>query len=286
TGYLPSLTAHQREDGYVPAVIDADGPWDKEEWDAQGQLIFLIAELYRYEREKTQLEIWYPNARRAAEFLVALRQRTAAAPPTSRDILPPSESAEDLGPGDQHHYWDDFWGVIGLENGAYLARELGHAEDAAWMQAESDALRASLRSSIEAVMGPDAAYIPNGPEDTTSSAMARGSANSLYPEEVFSRDDPLIIRSFDEYYARWMAPQGGGYQHIHGHWWPYGGMGLARDYVRLGRHDILHQILGWSLTHQTLPGTFAWAEQVDPGTGGFSGGDMPHAWAAASYITL
>ncbi|MCP4427823.1 MAG: hypothetical protein GY803_25350, partial [Chloroflexi bacterium] len=47
-----------------------------------------------------------------------------------------------------------------------------------------------------------------------------------------------------------------------------------------------HQILGWSLTHQTLPGTFAWAEQVDPGTGGFSGGDMPHAWAAASYITL
>ncbi|MCP4426204.1 MAG: hypothetical protein GY803_17070, partial [Chloroflexi bacterium] len=47
TGYLPSLTAHQREDGYVPAVIDADGPWDKEEWDAQGQLIFLIAELYR-----------------------------------------------------------------------------------------------------------------------------------------------------------------------------------------------------------------------------------------------
>ena len=135
-------------------------------------------------------------------------------------------------------------------------------------------------------MGPEAAYIPNGPEDTTSSAMARGSANSLYPETVFERDDPLIVRSFDEYYARWIEPQSGGYQHIFGHWWPYGGLGLARDYVRLGRHDILHQILGWTLTHQTLPGTFAWAEQVNPGTGGFSGGDMPHAWAAASYITL
>jgi hypothetical protein len=61
---------------------------------------------------------------------------------------------------------------------------------------------------------------------------------------------------------------------------------LAHAYLRLGRKDVLHEILGWTLEHQTLPGTFAWAEQVDPENGGFSGGDMPHAWAAASYATL
>ena len=48
----------------------------------------------------------------------------------------------------------------------------------------------------------------------------------------------------------------------------------------------MHQILSWTLRNQTLPGTFAWAEQVDPASGSFSGGDMPHAWAAASYATL
>ena len=92
------------------------------------------------------MEAWYPQARLAPpNFWSTLRQETAAAPPASRGILPPSESAEDLGPGDHHHYWDDFWAVIGLENAAFLARELGHTDDAVWMQAEADALRTALR---------------------------------------------------------------------------------------------------------------------------------------------
>lgn len=99
-------------------------------------------------------------------------------------------------------------------------------------------------------------------------------------------DDPLVVSSFDVYYDRFIEPNGGIYKHIFEQWWPYGGLGLARDYTRLGRHDILHQILGWTLSNQTLPGTFAWAEQVSPAHRGFSGGDMPHAWAASSYVTL
>ncbi|NJL95178.1 MAG: hypothetical protein HC915_16400 [Anaerolineae bacterium] len=63
-------------------------------------------------------------------------------------------------------------------------------------------------------------------------------------------------------------------------------MELANAYLKLGRIDLMNQILGWTLSHQTLPGTYAWAEQIDPFSKGFTGGDMPHAWAAASYITL
>lgn len=285
--YIPSLFAYQREDGYVPAIIEPGvGPTDDEEWDAQGQLVYLIAEYFRYSGDREQISAWYPNVRAALTFLVELRARTAHNPPQSRGILPPSKSAEDLGSAEWHHYWDNFWAVAGLENGAFLAAELGFADDAAWMQAEADALRAALRASIMAVMGPEPAYIPNGPEDTTSSAMARGTSNSLYPVTVFERTDPLIVRSFDYYYERWIKPNGGIYEHIYQQWWPYGGLGLARDYVRLGRQDVLHQILGWTLANQTLPGTYAWAEQVSPATGGFSGGDMPHAWAASSFVTL
>ncbi|MGQ9677123.1 MAG: hypothetical protein ACUVX1_15790 [Chloroflexota bacterium] len=284
--YLPLLFAHQEVNGRIPPIIGNDGPEDIDEWDAQGQAIHAVAALYRYEKDKSLLQHWEPNVKRAAEFIRALRAQTRHDPPATRGLLPPSSSAEDLGPAHWHHYWDSFWGVVGLEEAAFIEDELGHSAEASWLREEADELRQSIRSSVESVMGPNPAYIPNGPEDLTSSAMARGTSVSLYPLEVFSPDDPLIIRSFETYYEKWIKPNNGGYVHCWGHLWPYGGLGLARDYLRLGRQDILHQILGWTLSNQTLSGTYAWAEQVSPIHGGITGGDMPHAWAAASLVTL
>ncbi|HSH04517.1 MAG TPA: hypothetical protein VLL52_18550 [Anaerolineae bacterium] len=283
---LPTLVRHQAPNGYLPAIIRDGVPLPDEEWDAQGQLIFLIAETYRYTGDEQLLRTYYPNIISSARFIQELRQRTANDPPVSNGILPPSRSAEDLGPAEWHHYWDTLWAITGLREAANIATILNQPDDARWLTAEADALDQSLRLSITAVMGDPAPYIPNGPEDITSSAMARGSSNTLYPLELFDRDDPLIQRSFNHYYAQFIEPYNGAYKHIFEQYWPYGGMGLARDYLRLGRQDILHQILGWSLSNETLPGTYAWAEQVSPVDGGFSGGSMPHAWAASSYITL
>lgn len=116
--------------------------------------------------------------------------------------------------------------------------------------------------------------------------MARGTVPALWPVRVLSPEDPLVQRSFEVYHERWVAPDDGAFRHRQGQFWPYGGLELAHAYLRLGDLDVLHQILGWTLEHQTLPDTYAWAEQVNPETGGISGGDMPHAWAAGSYATL
>jgi hypothetical protein len=94
-------------------------------------------------------------------------------------LLSPSKSAEDLGPSDQHYYWDNFWAVVGLEEAAYAAREPGNTEDAAWMEGEAEALRESIVESVEAVMGPGAAYVPGAVEEVESSAMARGTVPAL-----------------------------------------------------------------------------------------------------------
>lgn len=284
--YLPLLFAHQEPSGRIPPIIGNDGPEAVDEWDSQGQAIHAVAALYRYERDKSLLQQWEPSVKRAVDFIRTLRARTQDDPPATRGLLPPSSSAEDLGSADWHHYWDDFWGVVGLEEAAFIEDELGHSAEASRLRQEADDLRQAIRSSVESVMGADPAYIPNGPEDLTSSAMARGTSISLYPLEVFSPDDPLIVRSFETYYEKWIKPSSGGYTHCWGQLWPYGGMGLARDYLRLGRQDILHVILHWTLSNQTLPGTFAWAEQVSPTHGGITGGDMPHAWAAANLVTL
>ena len=135
-------------------------------------------------------------------------------------------------------------------------------------------------------MGPDPVYIPGSVEETKSSAAARGAVPTLWPDEVFAPDDPLITRSFDAYHQTWIEPYGGGFLHRDAQFWPVGGLELDHAYLALGRGDVLHQILGWTLSHQTLPGTDAWADEVSPSNNGVAGGDMPHAWVAASYVTL
>lgn len=285
-GYIPAIFDTQGPDGRVPPIQGESIPWDDDEWDSQGQAIFLTVAYYRYTGDRDLLQAYYPNIRRAAAFLVDLRAQTAGADPALRGLLPPSLSAEDLGPRGQHYYWDDFWAVAGLEEAAFAARTLGEDADADWMIAEADALRAAILDSVAAVMGEDAPYIPAAVEETASAAMARGTVPALWPYRVFAPDMPLLARSFDHYHAQWIAPFEGAYQHRQGQYWPYGGIELAHAYLRLGRGDVLHQILAWTLSNQTLPGTFAWAEQVSPANGGFTGGDMPHAWASGSYFTL
>jgi glycogen debranching enzyme len=284
--YIPNILAAQEADGRVPPIQGDDIPWDDEEWDAQGQTIFLATTYYRYTDEIDALEAWYPAVRAAADFIIELRAGEGDSVGPAAGLLPPSKSAEDLGPEDRHYYWDDFWSVAGLEEAAYAARVLGELEDAERFDTEADDLREAILDSVQKVMGDEPPYVPGAVEDTESSAMARGTVPALWPVKVLSPDSALMERSFDAYHERWIAPDSGGFRHRQGQFWPYGGLELAHAYLRLGRDDVLHEILGWTLSHQTLPGTYAWAEQVDPERGGISGGDMPHAWAAASFATL
>jgi hypothetical protein len=284
--YIPALVAAQEPDGRVPPILGENAPWLDDEWDSQGQLIFLIASYYRYTGDRAALEAWYPAVEKAARFLVDLRAPYLTILGPARGLLPPSKSVEDIGPPDWHHYWDDWWAIAGLQTGAELATELSRPDDSVWMQDEADALRLAVLASIAATMGDDPTHIPSAVESLEGSSDARGTVPALWPVEVLSPDMPLVARSFDSYYRRYVRPSDGGYRHNVGHYWPYGGLELAHAYLRLGRLDVLHSILGWTLSHETLPGTYAWAEQVDPAYGGITGGDMPHAWAAADLVTL
>ena len=284
-GYLDSIFAGQGETGKIPPIQGEAVPWDDDEWDSQGQAIFLAVIYTRYTDDVETLQKFYPQIIKAAQFIKDLRQANTAADAT-QGLLPPSLSAEDLGPADQHYYWDNLWAVAGLEEAAWAARILEHSDDEAWLQAEADDLRQAILDSVTSVMGEDAAYIPVAVEDQDSSGMARGTTPALWMTEVLSPQSPLIQRSFEHYYRTWIEPYNGAYRHREGQFWTYGGIELAHAYQRLGRGEVVHQILGWTLSNQTLPNTYAWAEQVRPENGGFSGGDMPHAWASASYFTL
>jgi len=284
----------QLPDGEFPSIVSGDyRPGGPHEWDAQGQGIYSLVQVYRFTRDRAWLQRVYPALRKACEFLEGVRlanmtEEVRQKPPPLNyafGILTPSVSAEDLGPGDWHHYWDDFWAVLGWRDAEYAARELGLEDDARWMRTSGDELLASTMESIRQVMahyGID--YIPNGPEDKDSSSMARGTSPGLWPGMILDPRDPLTLRSFDVYWEKWIAPTGGGYVHW-GSVWGYG-MELGACYVLLGQRERAWKMLRWHLDHQSAPGVYAWGESFDPKTGRFRGGDMPHTWVGADYLNL
>ncbi|MBI2941478.1 MAG: hypothetical protein HYY04_13680, partial [Chloroflexi bacterium] len=127
-------------------------------------------------------------------------------------------------------------------------------------------------------------YIPNGPEDTESSSMARGTTPAVWPLQLFGYDDPLIVRSFERYDEKWVKSRGNAYLHNSGNLWVYGGLEIAHALLFLRQAGRAAEIAQWAMDNQAAPGTFAWAEAVNPETRRFAGGDMPHSWAAAEYV--
>ncbi len=283
--YVNAIFAGQDATGRVPPIQGEDIPWTNDEWDAQGQAIYLALQVYRYTQDESFLREVYPAIAAAADYISVLRRQTADDPLPTRGLLPISLSAEDLADGEQHYYWDNFWALVGLAQAADAADLLGTGDGDRW-RAEANDLRAAIDASFAYLMGSAAPYVPASVETLDNSGMARGTTPALHPYPLVSPDDPLLTRAFDVYADRWIVPYNGGYLHREGQFWTYGGIELANVYQRLNRGDRVHQILGWTLTHQTLPGTFAWAEQVDPNAFTFSGGDMPHAWMASSMTIL
>ncbi len=281
------VPVHQQDGGRIPPIVEPNGrlrPVD--EWDAQGQGIFLLVHHYRFTRDTEYLRSVFPAISRAIDYLDALRARNENAPPPRRGLLPPSLSAEDIGSADWHHYWDDFWALTGYAEGAYAARALGDLESEARFLTARAALARDLTDSIAQVRTAQRQpQIPNGPEDHGSSSDARGTTAALWPREVLPALRPLMRDSFALYHDRYVAPYGGAFRHNLDLFWPYAGLGLAQAYLRLGMRDEAWQILRWHLAHQSFPGLYAWAEGVRA-DGGFGIGDMPHAWAAAETINL
>jgi len=286
---LEALVATQRDDGSFPAITEATVARSVDEWDAQGEAIAALVAHYRFGHDRAWLARVYPRVSSAARFLDALRGRTLAEDPETRSLLPANLSAEDLGSASWHHYWDDLWAIAGYREAAFAASEIGQPADATDFQARADDLQADLLQSVAMVQArTGTSFVPNGPEDVMSSAMARGTTPALWPIRSLLGPESfnLLSGSFRDYFQTWLAPQGGGYRHYLGTLWPYGGLGIAHAALRLGMLDSTWQVLDWTLAHQTLPGTYAWGEAINPQTGGLELGDMPHSWAAAELVSL
>ncbi|HLY68034.1 MAG TPA: hypothetical protein VKU60_21015, partial [Chloroflexota bacterium] len=276
---LPALTRFQLADGEFRANASthrqAGHPRGSPEWDSQGQGIYSLVEYYRFSHDKAWLGSQWPAINAATSWLAQLIGGDG--------ILPPGASAEDLGPADQQHFWDDFWGVIGLREAALAADALDDHSRAGELSSQADTLLKATLSAGQPGLAREGIF-PNGPDSSETPADARGTSPAVWPGQLLPQD--FARTQFEQYFQRFVAPYGGAFRHEGNNFWPFGGLEIAHASLFGGLPDQTRAILAWQLDHQTAKGVWAWGDQVNQDGSELTVGDMPHGWVAAEYVSL
>ncbi|RPJ35336.1 MAG: hypothetical protein EHM17_02945 [Verrucomicrobiaceae bacterium] len=300
----------QREDGFVPCVVDRDGVDWLVEHDSHGQFIWGAREVFRNGGDPRFLKKLMPHAKMAADYLIALREQRmteefrAGKRTSSFGLLPESVSQEDEDTLDArseffgllpesashegylahpvHSYWDDFWGVRGLEAAADLAEAAGHQDDAERWHKEAGYFQNDLLWSLDKVIGEkNLNYIPGSVEwadfdpTATSNAIAMLDFADVLPERP-------LHSMLDTYLDGFRRKHRGEMQ-----WNNYTAyeIRIIGAFVRLGKRDIANELLGFFLSDRRPLEWNQWPEITwrDPLSPGHLG-DVPHTWIAAEYI--
>ena len=278
---------HQFANGKVPCCVDVRGADPVPENDSPGELIFAIAEVFRYTGDRAFLDALWPRVKSAAAYMETLRQSERT--PANREpgqralygLLPASISHEGYSAKPMHSYWDDFWALKGYKDAAELARVVGDA-DANQLERQRDEFVTDLYASIEASGANHRIdYIPGAAElgdfDPTSTTIALSPA-----DEQARLPQPRLQATFERYWREFVARRDGSRE-----WADYTPYELRNigAFVRLGWRDRAQQLLEFFLADQRPVGWKQWAEVVGHATREprFIG-DLPHAWVASDYI--
>lgn len=279
---------HQFSNGKVPCCVDARGSDPVPENDSHGELIFSIAELWRYTHDRAALESLWPHVTRAVAYMETLRaseRQSARLKGPGRalyGLMPASISHEGYSTKPMHSYWDDFWALKGYDDAMDLAGVLGHGDEQASFRASRDQFRDDLHASIAAAVkekGID--FIPGSAElgdfDATSTtiALSPGSEQTRLPKA-------LVDATFEKYWQGFVARRDG--KMAWKDYTPYELRTIA-SFVRLGWRDRVGDLIAFFFADRRPAAWNQWAEVVgrDPREPRFVG-DMPHAWIASDYV--
>lgn len=279
---------HQFSNGKVPCCVDARGSDPVPENDSHGELIFGIAELWRYTHDRAALEASWPHVSRAVAYMETLRaserfpSRLHGPERALYGLMPASISHEGYSTKPMHAYWDDFWALKGYDDAVDLAGALGYTDEQARYRASRDQFRDDLHASIAAaVKAKGIDFIPGSAElgdfDATSTtiALSPGGEQDRLPKT-------LLDGTFEKYWQGFVARRDGTVA------WkdytPYEVRTIA-SFVRLGWRERVGDLLAFFFADRRPAAWNQWAEVVgrDPREPRFVG-DMPHAWIASDYV--
>ena len=280
--------AFQRDDGFVPCVVDENGPDWLVEHDSHGELVFAVAECFRFTGDRAFVADLWPAVTKAVRCLEALRATRLGpdyATPEKRarhGLLPESASHEGYLAQPVHSYWDDFWAVRALGDAAMLARELGDAAEARRLTTLRDAFRESIRASLALTIAERKIdYVPGSVEWADFDPTATSNAISLLGETPTMPHDALAW-TFAEYMRGFRRRRRNEID-----WNNYTAyeVRIVGALVHLGDRDGANELADFLLSDRRPPAWNQWPEISwrDPRSPGHIG-DVPHAWIGAEYV--
>ncbi|MGJ7903265.1 discoidin domain-containing protein [Lysobacter sp. 1R34A] len=285
--FLRWYAPYQFDNGKVPCCVDDRGSDPVPENDSHGELIFTVAEVYRYTRDKALLESMWPHVEKAVAYMDELRlsERTPAnraLNPAFYGMMPASISHEGYSAKPMHSYWDNFWALRGYKDAVEIARWLGRDDEAEAFAASRDQFRDDLYASLEAATRahkidylPGAAELGDFDATSTTIALAPGGEQGLLPET-------LLRNTFERYWKEFVDRRDGRRE-----WKDYTPYELRTigSFVRLGRRDRAHEALDFFFKDQQPRAWNQWAEVVSrTPRKPFFVGDLPHAWVESDYV--
>ncbi|MFN0151155.1 MAG: discoidin domain-containing protein [bacterium] len=278
---------HQYANGKAPCCIDSRGADPVPEHDSSGELIFLIAECYRYTRDDQFLDRMWPNVLGAVAYLDSLRNERRTdeyrAPERAEffGLLPPSISHEGYSAKPMHSYWDDLFALRGFRDAAFLADardDIRERDRIGMIYAE---FKNDLLASIAAAMKRhNIDYIPGcadlGDFDATSTAIAftAAGAGGILPHDA-------LAKTFEKYHEFFTARRDGAPWEA---FTPYE-IRVAGALVRMGEVERAHEYLDYFLDYRRPEAWAQWGEVVWRGEREAKFiGDMPHTWVGSEFI--
>ncbi len=276
------------DNGKVPCCVDFRGADPVPENDSHGEFVFLAAETWRYTGDEALLREVWPQVQAAIGYMDALRASTRTPAFQAADqrhlygLLPPSISHEGYSDRPAYSYWDDFWGLLGYRDAAFIADTLGDAASAARIRAAEAEFRSDIMASIAAtarVHGIDwiAGAADRGDFDATSTTIGLSPAGLI---DDLPQD--LLTRTFDKWWENFTSRQEN--RQAWRDYTPYELRNVGA-LVRLGRRGDALRALDFYFADMRPRAWNGWAEVVgrDEREPRFIG-DMPHAWISSDYI--
>jgi hypothetical protein len=263
----------QRADGFFFS--------QRQEWDANGCALWSMAEHWRLTGSLDAVDVdavsrgvrWIERKRHSKR-----RRRDEAL----RGLLPAGVSAEHLGPFD-YFYWDDFWAVRGLLDGAALLQAGGAARAAERAATWAAEMRADLEASLSMVAERLGSLVmPAGPRRRIDPGTI-GSLVACWPLGLMGADDPRIVATADVIRDRFCVDAAFFQGISHTGLGTYLTLQLAFVELEAGDRRAIDR-LQW-MAAAASP-TYAWPEAIHPQLGTGCMGDGHHGWAAADFLSL
>jgi hypothetical protein len=279
---------YQAPDGNIPDCVDREGTEWLPEFDAYGQFVFGVVEYYRFTKDRAFLEEMRPAVTRALAYMEGLRAKRLTREYESPDkracygLLPESMSHEGYMAHPVHAYWDDFWGVRGLQDAAVMAEVLGDRAEAERFSVSRAAFSRDIRESLSAAIARHKIdFVPGSVEfgdfDPTATSVA---INLLGQLDLLPR--ARTEKTFDRYMVGFREREAGKVD-----WNNYSAyeIRIIGALVRLGRRDEAMDLIRFMLAGRRIPCWNQWPEITwrDPLGPSFIG-DLPHTWISGEFI--